>query len=157
MRAVETAIEITAPPWRVWRVLTDFAACPAWNPFLTRVQGRPEEGALLRVRVELPGWGSALVLSARVVAIETGRMLRWGSRLLRLLGLLDGEHAFELEWLAGGRATCLRHTARLSGLLAPFVESGDMLHSARRGAEAMAASLKAEAERARAGAVRADA
>ena len=55
MRAVETGIDIAAPPWRVWRVLTDFDAYPAWNPFLTRVQGRPEQGARLRVRVELPG------------------------------------------------------------------------------------------------------
>ena len=120
MRAVETRTDIAAPPWRVWRVLTDFAAYPAWNPFLTRVEGRPEPGARLRVRVEPPG-RSPLVLMPRVVALKTGRALRWRGRLLFPRGLLDGEHGFELEPLSQGRATpcgtrraspdCWRHSA----------------------------------------------
>jgi hypothetical protein len=158
MQAVETGTDIAAPPWRVWRLLTDFDAYPAWNPFLTRVQGRPEEGARLRVRVEPPGRGSALTLTPRVVAVETGRALCWRGRLLLLPGLLDGEHAFELEWLAEGRATRLRHAARFTGLLAPFVGAGGVLEAARRGSEAMDAALKGVAERASVeGAGRADA
>ena len=156
MPAVETGIDIAAPPWRVWRVLTDFDAYPAWNPFLIRVQGRPAEGARLRVRIEIPGRRrSASTLKAQVVALETGRALRWRGRLLLLPGLLDGEHAFELDWLAGGRATRLRHAARFSGLLAPLARAGGVLEAARRGSEAMEAALKAEAERGRAGPVRA--
>jgi hypothetical protein len=154
MHAIETGIDIAAPPWRVWRVLTDFDAYPAWNPFLIRVQGRPAEGARLRVRVEIPGRRSASTLKARVVALETGRALRWRGRLLLLPGLLEGEHAFELDWLAEGRATRLRHAARFSGLLAPLARAGGVLEAARRGAEAMEAALKAEAERGRAGPVR---
>ena len=119
MRAIETGTDIAAPPWRGWRLLTDFDAYPAGNPFLTRVQGRPEPGARLRVRVE-PRGRSALVLTPRVVALETGRELRWRGRLLGLPGLLDAEHAFRLDWLAGGDATRLRHAARFSGLLAPL-------------------------------------
>src|SRR5918995_1652331 len=82
MHAIKTGIDIAAPPWRVWRVLTDFDAYPAWNPFLIRVQGRPAEGARLRVRIEIPGRRrSASTLKARVVALETGRALRWRGRL----------------------------------------------------------------------------
>ena len=150
MPAVETGTDIAAPPWRVWLVLTDFAAYPAWNPVLTRVQGRPEQGARLRVRVEPPG-RSALALAPRVVALETGRELRWRGRLLPLPGLLDAEHAFELDWLAGGDATRLRHAARFSGLLAPLAGAAGVLEAARSGSEAMDAALKALAERARAG------
>ena len=158
MRAVETGTDIAAPPWRVWRLLTDFDAYPAWNPFLTRIEGRPEEGARLRVRVEAPGRNSALTLTPWVVAVETGRALRWRGRLLFVPGLLDGEHAFELEWMAEGRATRLRHAARFTGLLAPLAGAGGVLEAARRGSEAMDAALKALAERARAGgAGRADA
>jgi hypothetical protein len=157
MRAIETAIEVAAPPWRVWRVLTGFAAYPAWNPFLTRVDGRPEQGARLRVRVESPGRRSALTLKARVMALDTGRAMRWRSRLLLLPGLMEVEHAFHLDWLADGRATRLRHAARFAGVLAPLAGAAGVLAAARGGAEAMGAALKAEAERARAGAVRADA
>ncbi len=151
MPAIETGIDIAAPPWRVWRLLTDFDAYPAWNPFLTRVEGRPEPGARLRVRVEAPGRGrrSALVLTPRVVALEMGRTLRWRGRLLSVPGLLDAEHGFELDWLAGGDATRLRHAARFSGLLAPLVAVGGVPEAARRGSEAMGAALKALAERAR--------
>ena len=156
MRVVETGIDIAAPPWRVWRVLTDFAAYPAWNPFLTRVDGRPEQGARLRVRVEAPG-RSALTLTPWVVAVETGRELRWRSRLLLVPGLLDGEHAFHLEWLAEGRATRLRQAARFSGLLAPLAGAGGVLDTTRRGSEAMDAAVKALAEHARVGRPRADA
>ena len=156
MRAIETGIDIAAPPWRVWRLLTDFDAYPAWNPFLTRVRGRPEPGAPLRVRVEAPG-RSALVFTPRVVAAETGRELRWRGRLLPVPGLLDGEHAFHLERLADGRATRLRHAARFSGLLAPLAGVAGVPQAARRGSQAMGAALKALAERARAEAGRADA
>jgi hypothetical protein len=156
MRAVETGTDIAAPPWRVWRLLTDFDAYPAWSPFLTRLQGRPEQGARLRVRGEPPG-RSALVLTPRVVALETGRELRWRSRLLFPRGVLDGEHAFELERLAGGRATRLRHAARFTGLVAPLAGAAGVLETTRRGLEAMDAALKALAERARAGRPRADA
>ena len=87
MRAVETGIEIAAPPWRVWRLLTDFDAYPAWNPFLTRVQGRPEKDAQLRVRVEALG-RSALVLTHMVLEVDTGRVLVCSGRLLFLSGLI---------------------------------------------------------------------
>jgi hypothetical protein len=146
MRAVESRIDIAAPPWRVWRVLTDFDTYSVWNPVLTRVRGCPEEGARLRVRVEPPGRRSALTLNGLVVALETGREVRWRSRLLLLPGLLDGEHAFHLEWLAGGRATRLRQAARFTGLLAPFAGTGDRLETAKRGLEAMDAALKTVAE-----------
>ena len=147
MRAVESRIDIAAPPWRVWRLLTDFGTYSIWNPVLTRVRGCPEEGARLRVRVELPGRRSALTLKGLVVALETGREVRWRSRLLLLPGLLDGEHAIRLEWLAEGRTTRLRHAVRFTGLLAPFARFGDTLETAKRGLEAMDAALKAVAER----------
>ncbi len=156
MPAIETGTDIAAPPWRVWRLLTDFDAYPAWNPFLTRVEGRPEQDARLRVRVEPPG-RSALVLTPRVVALETGRELRWRGRLLFPRGLLDGEHAVELERLADGRETRLRHAARFTGLLAPLAGAAGVLDTTRRGLEAMDAAVKALAERARAGRPRADA
>ena len=108
------------------------------------------------MRVEPPG-RSALVLTPRVVALETGCGLRWRGRLLFARGLLDGEHAFEPERLAGGRETRLRHAARFTGLLAPLAGAAGALEAARRGVEAMDAALKALAERAGAGRPRADA
>src|SRR5688572_6340240 len=137
MRAVETGIDIAAPPWRVWRVLTDLAAYAAWNPVVTRAEGRAEAGTRLRVRVELPG-RSAVARAPTVVAVETGRWFRCRSRpLLRLPGLLDGEHEYELERLAEGGATRLRHRVRLSGLLAPVAGLAGLPDALRRALEAV--------------------
>jgi uncharacterized membrane protein len=38
MKEIHTEIEINAPAEKVWRVLTDFAAYPEWNPFVGRFQ-----------------------------------------------------------------------------------------------------------------------
>jgi hypothetical protein len=38
MKELHTEIEINASAERVWRVLTDFAAYPKWNPFVRRVE-----------------------------------------------------------------------------------------------------------------------
>lgn len=42
-----SSLEIAASPMRVWGVLTDFAAYPAWQPFV-RIDGENEPGADLR-------------------------------------------------------------------------------------------------------------
>jgi hypothetical protein len=50
--------------------------------------------------------------------VEPERELRWKGRLL-LPGLFDGEHAFVLTPLPGGR-TRLDHSERFGGLLLPL-------------------------------------
>jgi uncharacterized protein YndB with AHSA1/START domain len=50
MSAITTDILIKAPPERVWAVLMDFAAYPAWNPFIISIEGAPL--AALKARAE---------------------------------------------------------------------------------------------------------
>ena len=40
-RSIRTEIVIQAPAEAVWAVLTDFPSHPAWDPFLTRIEGAP--------------------------------------------------------------------------------------------------------------------
>ena len=40
MKEIHTEIEINAPAEKIWKVLTDFAAYPEWNPFVRRGEGR---------------------------------------------------------------------------------------------------------------------
>jgi hypothetical protein len=42
---------IEAPPEQVWPVLTDIAACPAWDSGVTNVEGRLALGEKLSITV----------------------------------------------------------------------------------------------------------
>lgn len=140
MRLIDTRIDITASPARVWGVLTDFPRFPAWNPFITRIEGLAEPGARLRVEIKPPG-KSAMTFTPTVLAARPGKELRWRGRLL-LPGIFDGEHAFELEDRGG--ACSFRQSERFSGLLVPLL--GGALAATERGFEAMNAALKRRAE-----------
>src|SRR5262245_5851867 len=71
---LRTEIEISAPPSRVWAVLTDFYAYPEWNPFLVRIDGKPEVGAKLTVTAAMPG-GREWSFSPKVLVVDADREL----------------------------------------------------------------------------------
>jgi len=141
--SLRTEIEIAAPSSHVWRVLTDFAAYPTWNPFLRHLDGSPTVGERLTARIEPPD-GMGMTLRPTVLAAEPERELRWLGHLL-IPGLFDGEHGFHIEPLGPDRVRFVQEE-RFTGLLAPlvlrFIERGT-----RGGFEAMNRALKARAER----------
>jgi hypothetical protein len=141
MRELTTSIEIDASAERVWAVLTDFAAFPEWNPFITSIEGEPVVGSRLRVRIAPPG-GRAMTFKPAVKTADAPRELSWFGRLL-VPGLFDGEHRFRLEPLDGGRTRFVQ-SERFSGILVAL--SGKALAKAERGFEAMNEALKLRAE-----------
>ena len=147
MRSIDTEIEIAASAERVWAILTNFAAYPQWNPFITAVEGRAEEGARLRVCVRPPGMGP-LWFNPSVRALVRQRELSWIGRFF-LPGLFDGEHRMSLE--DRGRSCVFRHGERFGGLLVPLA-GARVFEPTRQGFELMNAALK---ERAETGAARA--
>jgi hypothetical protein len=142
MKEVHTEIEIDAPAERVWRVLTDFAAYPEWNPFVRRVEGEVKVGARLRVSIEPPG-GRGMSFCPAVLVADADRELRWLGHLWAP-GLFDGEHSFVIESLGGGRVRFIQRE-RFGGLLVPVFSK--MLDGAtRRGFEEMNRALKLRCE-----------
>lgn len=139
---VRTEIEIDATPNRVWDVLTNFAAYPAWNPFIPSLDGSAEVGARLDARLQPPG-GMGMRFRPTVLAAVPARELRWLGHLL-VSGLFDGEHRFQIEPLGPDRVRFVQEE-RFTGLLAPlvlrFIERGT-----RQGFEAMNRALKLRAE-----------
>lgn len=142
MRELYTEIEIDAPADRVWRVLTDFAAYPEWNPFIRSLEGEAVVGARLRATIELPG-SRAMSFRPIVLVAETDRELCWLGHLW-VPGLFDGEHAFVIEPLGEDRVRFI-HRERFKGLLLPLVWK--MLdRDGRRGYEAMNVAIKRRCE-----------
>jgi hypothetical protein len=141
MRIIETQIDIAASASRVWQILTDFRAYPDWNPFITEIEGRPEQGARLRVRICPPG-RSAITFKPIILVAAREWDLRWRGRRI-VLGFFDGEHSFQIR--THGRSCRFHQSERFSGVMVKAI--GDSLFDAmRQGFEEMNAALKRRAE-----------
>ena len=141
MRLIETATDIQASAARIWSILTDFPAYPAWNPFITAAERELRLGARLEITIALPGH-RRMTFRPVVLVVERERELRWRGRML-IPRLFDGEHAFGLEQRA---ETCrFLHAERFAGMLLPFLGE-ELFEAIRRGFESMNAALKLRAE-----------
>ncbi len=138
-RTSSTTTIVDAPRERVWRVVADFDAYPEWNPYIRRVEGHPEEGGTLEVRLEPPG-GEAQDVSASVAIFRPPRKIQWQSRLL-VPGLRDLEYEVIIEPIGAHRAEVFQQ-ARHEGLLAVFADE----QQTRAGLLAMSRALKSRVE-----------
>ncbi len=142
MREIRAEIEIDAAPERVWQVLTDFAAYPEWNSFITSVAGEARVGAQLAIRIE-PVGGRAMTFKPRVLRCEGPRELRWLGRLL-LPRIFDGEHIFELNEVDGGGTHLVQREEFRGALVWPLLRM--VGGGSEKGFVAMNEALKARAE-----------
>lgn len=142
MHEIRTEIIVNASAARVWDVLTDFDAHPEWNPFVRRIEGKPEAGGRLKVSIQPPG-GKGMTFKPAVLKAEPNRELRWLGRVL-LPGIFDGEHYFVIEPLEAGRVRFI-HAERFSGLLVAMLKTS-LDKGTRAGFELMNEALKARAE-----------
>ncbi len=141
MKIVSTSILISAPPERVWDVLTDFPRHPEWNPFIRSISGPLVPGEKLRVHIKPPG-GKGMTFNPTVLAAQSARELRWKGKLL-LPGIFDGEHFFRLE--PSGDGTRFVHGEKFSGLLVA-VMGASSFEQIERGFRDMNEAIKERAE-----------
>ena len=143
MLEINTTIDIAAAPERVWHILTDFAAYPAWNPSM-RVSGVPRAGERLQFVTLKPSGERGLSFRPTVLAAEPGRELRWLGHLI-MPGLFDGEHAFLIEPLGPDRVR-LTQREHFTGFLVPLFARMRLYADTRRNFIATNEALKARAE-----------
>lgn len=144
-RTIRSAIEIRAPLETVWRILTDFAAYPSWNPHIRHVRGKPAVGSRLTIHSQPPG-GRTVVLRPVVVAWDPPKQLRWrGSFISKRL--FTGEHGFRLEQLDASRVR-FHQDETISGLLVPLY-ARLRLNGTRAGFAQVNEALRERAESAR--------
>jgi hypothetical protein len=142
VRSIETSIEIDAPPAQVWKVFSDFARYPEWNPFVASLTGNVETGERIEVRLTPPG-GRSMTFKPRVMAFDQDSQLRWLGHLV-IPGLFDGEHQFEMEPIDGGRTRFIQRED-FTGILVSLVLK--MIgESTRQGFGAMNSALKQRVE-----------
>ncbi len=142
MKELRTEIEIQAPAAKVWRVLTDFASYPQWNPFIRRASGEVKVGARLDVYIQ-PSGASGAGFKPTVLKVEPDRELRWLGQLW-IPGLFDGEHIFLIEPLGETRVRFVQREV-FKGILLPLL--GHSLDTnTRRGFDEMNQALKMRVE-----------
>ncbi len=113
MLELKTTIQLAVPPARVWAVLTDFAAYPDWNPFITEASGDWAVGNTVAITA------GGMSFKPRVLVFSPHQELRWKGKLF-FPGLFDGEHYFLLTDNGDGTTT-FEHGERFTGLLVgPF-------------------------------------
>ncbi|MDG2304407.1 MAG: SRPBCC domain-containing protein [Candidatus Binatia bacterium] len=138
---IEHEIEIAAPPEDVWRVLTDFAAYPEWNPYVLRLGGTLEPGGAIAVTIAQSNWPKPLTVHPTIVTLDAPRELRWHGSALTT-GFLETDHYFRLEPLAGNR-TRLRHAEEFRGWRALRIDNEEHHQHTRAAFQAMNRALAA--------------
>jgi hypothetical protein len=127
----------------VWRVLTDFARYPAWNPFVVSVDGMAAHHARLAVRLQ-PWEGRLWRSRPQIVRFSEERELCWRSRLV-VPGLLERRHCFHLHPDGPGRTRFVQRR-EFRGVLSRLVRTS-VTEATERGLEGMNEALKERAER----------
>ena len=140
MRVIRTETEIEAPPAAVWAVLTDFAAYPEWNPFITEASGTLAVGDVLTLRM-VPGTGKPHTFTPVVRAVRENSELVWFGAL-RWAWLFSAEHRFGLSEVGG--ATRLVQSEVFRGVLVPLLRT--TIDQTERDFRALNAALKERVE-----------
>jgi uncharacterized protein YndB with AHSA1/START domain len=132
MRAYEASSFINASPDRVWPILTDAAAWPAWDSGVTKVDGRVALGETVSVTVEANPGRAFPVKVVQLSAPE--RMVFLGGMPL---GLFRGRRTYTLAAEAAGTRFTMReeYTGPLAGMV--FKSIPDLGPSFRRFAEGL--------------------
>ncbi|HMV68651.1 MAG TPA: SRPBCC domain-containing protein [Myxococcota bacterium] len=142
MRVYRAEAVIAAPIERVWAVLTDFDAYPAWNPFTVEVRTTRALGSPVDMRVDL-GWAGLRWQRETLLALEPYRLV-WGITAPPR-ALLWARREQTLEAVAGG--TLYRSADTIGGAIEPLVRAlfGAVV---QRGFDRMAPALRLRAEQA---------
>jgi len=142
MRELYTEIEIDASAETVWDILLDFTRYPAWNPFVTSIEGPAVEGERITIHLEPPS-GKTMTFKPTVVSCEEPWEFAWLGHLF-IPGIFDGKHIFEIAAHGKGKVQFVQRE-EFRGLIVPLLwKSLDT--DTRSGFEAMNIALKARAE-----------
>lgn len=113
MKEIQTEIEISAPPEKVWGILTDFNHWTDWNNTVTKTSGESAIGSKLAITMSDNGKDSN-AYSPIITQLQAPRLLRWRAKMIAEF-LFKNEKIIELEATKTG--TRIVHRETFDGLL----------------------------------------
>ena len=108
------SIRVSAPPERVFRLLTDAAGFPRWNSTVTSIEGDIAVGKKLKIRVPI----SDRTFTPKVTELEPAKRMVWADGAAPMF---KGVRTFTLTPAAGG-ATDFTMVEVFSGLMLPMIK-----------------------------------
>jgi hypothetical protein len=142
LRTIDAWIDIEAPPDRIWEVLVDFPKWSIWNSFIPLVEGKLQEGQILKIQVNTPGL-KPMTFRPKVFSLIQNKEIVWGGSFLWIV--YRGEHLFLLE-PTNENLTRFRQIERFHGPMVLFMDS--MIKKTEQGYHQMNIALKKRVEEA---------
>jgi hypothetical protein len=105
-----------------WQALTDFAAYPQWNPYLTKIVGKFEVGETITLTLVTSGSPEPRQSRPQLAEIEPLKEFSWQGRF-PVPGISHTRHVFALGKVDENR-TRLQHYEEFRGLAVALMTSG---------------------------------
>lgn len=143
-RAIDSSIDIDAPPQKVWDALLDLPRWAEWNAFIPSVKGALEVGQKVKVKVVPPGRKPfPFAFPAEVRVVRPFEEIVWGGGFLGFV--YQGDHGIWLERLPDG-GTRFRQRERMRGPLVLLNLALGLLAPTKLGYDQMNEALKQRVE-----------
>ncbi len=118
MQEIQTEIEISAPPSKVWSIITDINNWKEWSPIINDSNGTASVGSKLSITMIGKEKGKdGPKYTPIITELEEPKYFRWRAHMLAGF-IFTNDKIFELEETNSG--TRLTHKETFSGLLAPI-------------------------------------
>lgn len=118
LQEVKTEIEISAPPSKVWSIISDINNWQEWSPVIKESHGAASVGSELTITMIGKEKGKdGPKYSPIITELEEPEYFRWRAHMLTGF-IFTNYKIFELEETSSG--TRLTHTESFKGLLAPI-------------------------------------
>ena len=118
VQEIKTEIEISAPPSKVWAIITDINNWQEWSPIINASQGTASVGSKLSITMMGKEKGKdGPKYNPVITELEEPNHFRWRAHMMAGF-IFTNDKVFELEETSSG--TRLTHKEMFSGLLAPI-------------------------------------
>ena len=118
MQEIKTEIEISAPPSKVWAIITDINSWQKWSPTINASQGEAAVGSKLNITMMSKEEGKdGPNYSPIITKLTEPNYFHWRAHMLAGF-VFTNDKIFKLEKISSG--TRLTHIETFTGLLTPL-------------------------------------